>query len=328
MLIVPFCRSSKLDILFLRGRVWCIFPTRFTSSPFTTFLDPFTLNPRSFAPHNLYLETIFYVIEMDFHNLSVTFGLPSQELFSWSPKDAPQTILPRPQGVPKWIQPFEIHPTLFHFFLEPKVPITIAAVYLVSVIYLNRLNELRQNRPWNFAKTWAFKALVICHNIFLALFSALTFYGVCHMLWHCWPQKTESNFLAHVADSLCRINGPTGPDPTREFLIDTDISIQFQSTRLWNNGYAYFSWIFYMSKFYEVVDTMIILAKGKRTSILQMYHHAGVMVCAWSGVRYMSPPGIVGIFLNSGIHTLMVHVLHLEIDIKLLIFISSIHTIL
>jgi hypothetical protein len=243
---------------------------------------------------------------MALHNLSVTFGLPSPELLNWSPNEAPQTILPNMQDIPKWVRAIGTHPTLFHFFLEPKVPITVAAVYLISVIYLNRLNESRQNRPWNFAKTWTFKVLVLCHNIFLALFSALVFYGLCHMLWDCWPQKTEPNALAQVADTLCRINGPTGPRSTRAS--ETAISSQFQSHRLWNHGYAYLSWCFYISKFYEVLDTLIILAKGKRSSMLQTYHHAGVMICMWAAVRYMSPPSVVGVFLNSGVHTLMVYV--------------------
>lgn len=139
---------------------------------------------------------------MSFQNLSVTFRVPPRKLFRWSPDDAPPTILPRLQDVPAWVQPFNIHPTIFHFFLEPKVPITIAAVYLVSVVYLNRVNEIRQNKPWNFSKTSSFKAFVLCHNAFLALFSAVIFYGLCHALWDCWPQKTQSNFLVHVADSL------------------------------------------------------------------------------------------------------------------------------
>jgi hypothetical protein len=62
-----------------------------------------------------------------------------------------------------------------------------------------------------------------------------------------------------------------------------------------------------MSKFYEVVDTLIILARGKKSSTLQTYHHAGVIVCGWAVMRYESPLGFVAVLLNAGIHTLMVN---------------------
>ena len=79
--------------------------------------------------------------------------------------------------------------------------------------------------------------------------------------------------------------------------------------RLWNRGLAFFGWIFYLSKFYEVVDTAIILAKGKKSSTLQTYHHAGAMLCMWAGIRYMASPVWVFALVNSGIHALMVFIL-------------------
>ena len=42
--------------------------------------------------------------------------------------------------------------------------------------------------------------------------------------------------------------------------------------RQWNRGLAFYGWLFYLSKFYEVVDTLIILARSKRGSFLQIYH--------------------------------------------------------
>jgi hypothetical protein len=75
--------------------------------------------------------------------------------------------------------------------------------------------------------------------------------------------------------------------------------------RLWNEGLAFYGWIFYLSKFYEVLDTVIILAKGKQSSTLQTYHHAGAMMCMWAGIRYMAPPIWIFCFVNSFIHALM-----------------------
>jgi hypothetical protein len=78
------------------------------------------------------------------------------------------------------------------------------------------------------------------------------------------------------------------------------------SKSLWEAGGSYIGWLFYMSKFYEVIDTLIILARGKKSSTLQTYHHAGVIICGWATVLYESPLGAIGVVLNSAIHTLMV----------------------
>ncbi|KAI5280529.1 hypothetical protein KEM54_003657 [Ascosphaera aggregata] len=77
------------------------------------------------------------------------------------------------------------------------------------------------------------------------------------------------------------------------------------SGRLWNSGLAYFGWLFYVSKFYEVIDTLIILAKGKKSSTLQTYHHAGAMLCMWAGIRYSAGPIWIFPTFNSLIHALM-----------------------
>lgn len=74
-----------------------------------------------------------------------------------------------------------------------------------------------------------------------------------------------------------------------------------------DGGATYFGCLFYLSKYYEVVDTLIILAKGKQSSTLQTYHHAGVILCGWSAVTFESPVGLVGVLLNAAVHTLMVN---------------------
>lgn len=61
-----------------------------------------------------------------------------------------------------------------------------------------------------------------------------------------------------------------------------------------------------MSKFYEITDTILLLANGRKVSFLQIYHHAGAIICCWAGVVYRPPPSIVGLLLNAGVHTLMV----------------------
>lgn len=132
--------------------------------------------------------------------------------------------------------------------------------------------------------------------------------------------------LAGVVDSLCKMNGPRGLGSAatynetssawqianRAFHLAAD-GLGPESTdvgRMWNEGLAFYGWLFYLSKFYEVIDTAIILAKGKKSSFLQAYHHAGAMLCMWAGIRYMSPPIWMFVLVNSGIHAIMVSLIH------------------
>jgi hypothetical protein len=127
--------------------------------------------------------------------------------------------------------------------------------------------------------------------------------------------------LAGFADSLCKIHGPRGLGNAITYNTSTSawgsnsapVLLTSAGTpdntdvgRLWNEGLAFYGWFFYLSKFYEVLDTLIILVKGKRSSTLQTYHHAGAMFCMWAGIRYMAPPIWLFVFLNSAIHALMV----------------------
>lgn len=140
-------------------------------------------------------------------------------------------------------------------------------------------------------------------------------------LRHAWPGFSGKDGLAGAVDALCKIQGPRGLgnavtyNSTNTAWGVTNKAIQLAPGgtpdntdvgRLWNEGLAYYGWLFYLSKFYEVVDTAIVLAKGKKSSLLQTYHHAGAMLCMWAGIRYMSPPIWMFALVNSGIHALMV----------------------
>ncbi len=72
-------------------------------------------------------------------------------------------------------------------------------------------------------------------------------------------------------------------------LLATARSTLLDTGRIWNEGLAFYGWIFYLSKFYEVLDTFIILAKGKLSSTLQTYHHAGAMMCMGWHALHVGP---------------------------------------
>uniref|UniRef100_L2GC25 Elongation of fatty acids protein n=1 Tax=Colletotrichum fructicola (strain Nara gc5) TaxID=1213859 RepID=L2GC25_COLFN len=212
--------------------------------------------------------------------------------------------------------PFEIPDHIFSAALDPKVPITIAALYAVTIKLLNKYNQSTGRKPWAISKTKPFFAFVVLHNVFLAVYSAWTFWGMLGGM----RRSVVSPFGPNGLAVFCQLSGNGGfgaatvynetvgfwSSLTGQSALGFDGRPSRTSTgRIWNEGLAFYGWIFYLSKFYEVLDTFIILAKGKLSSTLQTYHHAGAMMCMWAGIRYMSAPIWMFVLVNSFIHAMM-----------------------
>ena len=211
---------------------------------------------------------------------------------------------------------------MYNSLLDVNIPLTIALVYMTTVAYLNRYNAQRNHKPWAISRTRLFLLFVITHNIVLALYSAWTCLGMINAVRLSFPGWTGPYGLAGVVDSFCKIHGPRGlgsaatydPNASSWGIANKAMHLAADGLapdsndagRIWNEGLAFYGWLFYLSKFYEVLDTFIILAKGKKSSFLQTYHHAGAMLGMWAGIRYMAPPIWMFVLVNSGLHALMV----------------------
>ena len=262
---------------------------------------------------------------------TVRIGLPRSSLLSFPPSELPVTVPAPHVAEATWKQPFNIPPGLYNQLLDVRVPVTIASVYAITVVLINRINKSRGYKPYAFSHSPLFKLFVVLHNVFLAVYSAWTFVGMYQAFTNSLPDLDDPNGLVGLVDSLCKINGPRGYGNAAtysplteqwsianpEFKLANGLPDSTDVGRLWNQGLAYFGWIFYLSKFYEVVDTAIILAKGKKSSTLQTYHHAGAMMCMWAGIRYMAPPIWIFALVNSGIHAMMVCTSGLNAFLKL-----------
>ncbi|KAL2170541.1 hypothetical protein VTG60DRAFT_4649 [Thermothelomyces hinnuleus] len=251
---------------------------------------------------------------------SVTVSLPQASLFRFPPNPNCGFVPPAPAGSTSFAPPVDIPDHVYHAFLDPKVPITIAAVYAVTAKALNAYNKSTGKKPWAISKTLAFRWFVIAHNVFLAVYSAWTWWGMLGTLRRSVISPLGPQGVSGFVDSLCRVNGAAGLGNAAFFNDETDswqtfspeavlnedgVPSRLSAGRMWNEGLAFYGWLFYLSKFYEVFDTLIILAKGKLSSTLQTYHHAGAMMCMWAGIRYMAVPIWIFVFFNSFIHALM-----------------------
>ena len=77
------------------------------------------------------------------------------------------------------------------------------------------------------------------------------------------------------------------------------------NSELWGSFLGYWAKIFYVSKFWEFIDTWILVLKGKEPSFLQLYHHIGIAIAMYLGCVYECNWLIWPCVLNSFIHTLM-----------------------
>ncbi|KAL7901464.1 fatty acid elongase [Trichoderma sp. TUCIM 5745] len=255
-------------------------------------------------------------------NLQVLGSMPDASLFNFPPANPPAPL--PPAHVPTSIlRPFNIPADIYGAALDARVPLTIAAVYAISAKLLNKYNKARNKKPWGISKTRPFFAFVVLHNILLAVYSAWTFWGMVGVMRRSINHPFGPGGVAATAESFCRLHGPSGLGNSMYYNDTTGAwDTASQSTaalmaagnavpnslepgRMWTEGLDFYGWIFYLSKFYEVLDTFIILAKGKYSSTLQTYHHAGAMMCMWAGMRYMASPIWIFCLFNSFIHALM-----------------------
>jgi hypothetical protein len=64
-------------------------------------------------------------------------------------------------------------------------------------------------------------------------------------------------------------------------------------------------YLFYLSKYYEYMDTILLLANGKKPIFLQKFHHCGAVV-VWHLAYVFSFDGLFfASLINSGIHSVM-----------------------
>ncbi|KAJ3115220.1 hypothetical protein HDU96_001004 [Phlyctochytrium bullatum] len=170
-----------------------------------------------------------------------------------------------------------------HVFMDWKVPVASGLTYFVAVKLINSAiiaaNKKAKAAGVAPTKRWTdsslFKAVVVLHNLGLCVFSAACFVGM-------GPRWLRNLFERPLHEAYC----------------DRD-------SHVWNTGLYYWSWLFYLSKYYEIVDTIIILLKGRPSSLLQSYHHAGAIITMFLCVQSQATATWIFVVFNSFIHTIM-----------------------
>lgn len=178
------------------------------------------------------------------------------------------------RSLAKLKQPLEPAPdvplsSLYTLAMHPATPFVIGSVYFLVVTYFN---ASRPDKRKDVLRGKVATSLIALHNLFLAIYSAWTFIGVA-------PYT-----IRHFGSALACARGS---GVFRRAMCDA-------SGELWDSSIAGYGYLFYLSKYYEgalpyplcrsqrtslaVVDTAILLGKGKRAHSLQVYHHIGAVL--------------------------------------------------
>lgn len=160
-----------------------------------------------------------------------------------------------------------VHPR--HVLMEPSLVPFGVMIYLGLKPHFTLLcRSLKTN-----GKSPLFRSFVLLHNLLLCAFS----------LW------TASNTIP-LSLNYYKTNG---------------VHSMYCTNGLWQAGLQYWGFLFYLSKYWELVDTALLIVKGKQPSFLQVYHHAVTIVCSYALQASHSPMTFVFVGLNSIIHTIM-----------------------
>lgn len=165
--------------------------------------------------------------------------------------------------------------------LRPEMVYGMVVLYLMSekpVVWLRKLLGLESAHTKDKGPQLWLTRFIALHNFLLFVFSAAVAVGS-------WKSVLQHYDMYGAYETYC--------DPHKT---------------LWNQHHlGYWSTLFYLSKYYEWIDTWIlVLKKGYGgASFLQYYHHAGIVLAMYGGVASQSSWLAWVVLLNSVIHTVM-----------------------
>jgi len=150
-------------------------------------------------------------------------------------------------------------------------PVLLTITLYLAVIYSGR--QFMKDRM-----KYELKVLVPLHNFILCGVSILMGIGVLYELF--------GRFI---------VNRLEGKSTAELFLCDPEK--KFASGRI-----VFWYYIFYLSKFYELFDTIIIVLKKRPIIFLHVYHHCITIVLIWAMLRYQVAVTWISTVANVTVH--------------------------
>lgn len=164
-----------------------------------------------------------------------------------------------------------------HYSMLPEVVISLLVFYMfLSEPLFTMIRTTIGLSPNNLV----LRVFVAVHNMALAIFSGV-------VAFHTWLLVVDHYLQFGFMATYCDVDGTlweSGPS---------------------TGGFGAWCILFYLSKYYEFLDSWILVLKGKKVSFLQTYHHTGIVFVMWGGVASHAAWLQFVVLLNSAIHTAM-----------------------
>lgn len=159
-------------------------------------------------------------------------------------------------------------PPTAHLLSDIRIALVVVFVYLTSLYALGR-------RVLTPQKASLLQKLAIIHNIILSIASFIMNLHVTHAL-------ISISRTQHWHASFCTPYKTPLPKPLLSSL-----------------------YLFYLSKFYELLDTFILLLRNKPLTLLHVWHHSSVIFSVWGWLEYGVTVGGYGVWFNTFVHIFM-----------------------
>mmetsp|Transcript_31343 Transcript_31343/g.78659 ORF Transcript_31343/g.78659 Transcript_31343/m.78659 type:complete len:308 (-) Transcript_31343:122-1045(-) len=125
-------------------------------------------------------------------------------------------------------------------------------------------------------KPLSLRPILITWNLFLSVLSAVMLYGMC--------AGAVPRLLSHGWYGV---------------VCDPDRSLYLGNSLFW-------VWVFNMSKYAELFDTVLLILRHRPVSLLHWYHHASVLTFCWFQMLIKAGSiGYIFAIMNCAVHTLM-----------------------
>jgi fatty acid elongase 3 len=171
-------------------------------------------------------------------------------------------------------------------FLSSSYPLIISLSYLVGTYGLQALFSLldgkkdKTNEKKPEQKNTIMHFLVQWHNVNLIVLSVVMFCGI---IYGAYEQYLQYGLFRGLICPLDSIQSPVLSGHT-----------------------AFWMYIFHLSKYYELFDTLLLVIKRKELLMLHVYHHFAMIWVTWSWmVDYFYVGGWWCVLVNSAVHTIM-----------------------
>jgi fatty acid elongase 3 len=152
---------------------------------------------------------------------------------------------------------------------RPVYPLAGIAIYLLVITGLERV--MRTRRPFSL------RSAVVLHNVFLTLLSLAMGFG------------TLIEIMLHAVRE---------PDGLRAIACDHRGTVMRGRLLFW-------MYVFYVSKYYELLDTIIMVLRKRPLSFLHVYHHCVVLPLFWMYLRTSMVIHFILVVANSFVHVFM-----------------------